>query len=230
MCRSRWILFLLLSSGLFAADRAPEVVKQTTPIYPPWLLGPALGQGDVVVDFVVTKEGRTAEVKALDPTNPLLRDAAVAAVKQWTFRPATHDGHSVACHMRVPIVFQMNGFLGSEYLDGHFTCVSAEAGGEVPTLISAAEPDFPGKLWRRGVGGKVVVDFTIRRDGTTSDTSVISASQPEFGESVVAAIKRFQFAMDPSYVGTPRVRLEVEFLSAEQQAIRKKSPSQRPQP
>lgn len=223
MRRSVLLSLFLLSTALFASDRIPQILKQTPPIYPPWLQGPVLGQGEIMVDFIVTQDGKTTEVKAVSTVNPLLEKAAVAAVKQWLFRPAMHDGHAVACRMRVPIIFAMNGFLGAEYLDGNFTCLNAKDAGEVPTLISAAEPEFPGKYWRHGIGGVVVADFTIQRNGSTSDVAIVSASEPEFGKSVLAAIARFQFAMDPSYVGTPRVRLEIEFLSTEEQALRKQS-------
>lgn len=213
-----FLLTLIFCALLHGADRLPEVVKQVPPIYPPWLIGPEIGQGEVLVGFVVTKEGRTTDVTVVRSVHPLLGPAAVAAVKQWRFRPGQKDGVPVSCSMQVPIVFVIEGFLGENYLSGHFTCLNSVEGAELPTLVVAVSPVYPGKHWRKGVDGTVAAEFGITPEGKTCDIRIVSASLPEFADSVVKAIPGFRFIMDPSYVGTPRVRLDLEFMSPVTQA------------
>lgn len=87
-------------------DVVPKVIYDPGPDYPkplnaidPWL------EGDVEVIFVVETDGSVVEAdgKAGDPR---LREAAVNAVKQWKFEPATHEGKPARCVMSVTITFQ----------------------------------------------------------------------------------------------------------------------------
>lgn len=209
-------LTLLLVGGVpaNAVERPPVVIRQVSPIYPPWLLGPEITEGEVIVAFVVTPEGKTTEVTSVRAMHPLLGRAAVAAVKQWTFRPGLRDGVAVNCRMQVPIVFSIEGFLGNRYLSGHFTCLNSSDGAELPTLVATVSPDYPGKYWRKNIDGAVVAEFAVTAEGKTTDIKIVSSSHPEFADSVAKAIPGFRFAIDPSYVGSPRVRLDLQFVSA----------------
>lgn len=205
------LLVAVLAGSLVAATKPPQVTKQESPIYPPWLMGPEIGMGEVIVDFVVTEKGTTANVRALRSPNELLSSAAVAAVKQWTFTPGEVDGVRSKFPMRVPIVFHFEGFLGEEYLDGEFTCVDQAAGAELPALIRSTRFPYPGKLWRNKVPGEVTGEFRIARDGSVKDVSIRSASHPEFEAVVKKSLPQLRFAMDPTYVGEPLVRLTLRF-------------------
>ncbi len=166
-----------------------------------------------MISFVVTKEGKTTDVTATKSPHPLLSQAAISAVKQWTFRPGRKDGVPVAMRMMVPVVFLLEGFLGEKFLSGEFTCLNAAEGRELPPLIGHASPVYPGKHWRGNVEGTVTAEFTITAEGKTSDLKILSASHPEFAESVTKFVASFRFAMDPTYVGNPRVALDLKFIS-----------------
>jgi TonB family protein len=51
-----------------------------------------LVNGSVVVSFVVDESGRPADIQVIEPLGFGLDENAIAAVKQWTFEPATADG------------------------------------------------------------------------------------------------------------------------------------------
>lgn len=68
-------------------------LKQVTPVYPP-VARNMRTSGIVRVEIIVDEKGDVAEV--LKTSGPaLLLSAARDAIKKWTFRPFTRDGHSV---------------------------------------------------------------------------------------------------------------------------------------
>jgi len=62
-------------------------------------------QGDVVLDLVIDKEGKVADLKVVSG-HPLLVQAAMDAVKQWRYRPYLVGGEAVAVDGRVTVKFQ----------------------------------------------------------------------------------------------------------------------------
>jgi len=58
-------------------------------------------QGTVVLSLIVTKEGRTADIKVTKTLTPGLDHQAIKAVSQWRFDPVIQDGE--ACPMRIAV-------------------------------------------------------------------------------------------------------------------------------
>jgi len=63
-------------------------------------------QGPVVLDVRIARDGAVQEVKLLSG-QPLLADAAIAAVKQWRFKPRTLQGHAVEMQTKITLNFKM---------------------------------------------------------------------------------------------------------------------------
>ena len=64
------------------------------------------GSRTVIVEFVVLKDGTVSDVHAAFGSNPLLNDAAVAAVaKSPKWEPGEHNGEKRNVKMTVPVVF-----------------------------------------------------------------------------------------------------------------------------
>jgi TonB family protein len=61
-------------------------------------------EGVVTLSFIVTKEGRTADIKVIKSLTPGLDQQAIKAVSRWTFEPATKDGEP--CPARVTTQMQ----------------------------------------------------------------------------------------------------------------------------
>jgi len=91
---------LLLEGGPIVP---PKLVKSVRPNAPPdAILGYVTG--DVAVDATVDPFGRVSSVKVLSgPAS--LRNAAVKAVKQYRYEPATQNGKPVSAHVNVTIQF-----------------------------------------------------------------------------------------------------------------------------
>jgi len=99
----------LASPEPVASDAAlvpPKLLKSVNPVYPPDAM---LGfiTGDVRVDAVVEPDGRIGALKILGGPM-LLRQAAVDALKQYEYAPATQGGRAVAAHVTVTVKFWFN--------------------------------------------------------------------------------------------------------------------------
>jgi protein TonB len=83
----------------------PELVERVVPEYPPRARELEI-EGQVLLEVVLDRRGRPeADIKVLKSVK-LLDAAAIAAVRQWRFRPARGgDGRAVRVVMEVPVRF-----------------------------------------------------------------------------------------------------------------------------
>ena len=85
--------------------REPVKVRDVAPAYPPLAVA-ARVQGAVVLQCVITTEGRVSEVVVVSG-HPLLDDAAVAAVRRWRYRPTLLNGEPVSVILTVTVTFSL---------------------------------------------------------------------------------------------------------------------------
>ena len=87
-------------------DSKPAVLTQVAPEYPAEAARQK-AQDVVVLQVLVDAAGRPQTIKVLRParTSGALDSAAEAAVRQWTFRPATKGGQPVACWFNLAVPF-----------------------------------------------------------------------------------------------------------------------------
>jgi protein TonB len=77
------------------------------PAYPQFALR-RRDQGSVMLRVNVSAQGTPTEVDlAATSGHPSLDNAAIAAVRQWRFNPATQAGTPVAAVAQVPVRFQL---------------------------------------------------------------------------------------------------------------------------
>jgi protein TonB len=101
-----------------AAPPTSEIIKEAIPLYQenPAPQYPRLAkrrgyQGTVVLDVLVTKAGKVAEVEVVQSSHySLLDKAAVSAVKKWRFKPGERGHKKVDMRVRVPIHFQVKNW------------------------------------------------------------------------------------------------------------------------
>jgi len=86
--------------------KAPRKVHDVAPVYPDVAKQAHVG-GIVVLEAVISPEGRVSDVKVLKGS-PLLDDAAVSAVKEWTYSPTLLNGVPVAVVMTVTVNFKLS--------------------------------------------------------------------------------------------------------------------------
>lgn len=98
------------AAGPFLVTRAeaqvvpPRPLEHAQPELPRNRFGRSM-EGWVVLRYTVLADGRTADVRVLDRMPPQLIDRnAVAAVKAWTFEPATAGGKPIEWHNNESVV------------------------------------------------------------------------------------------------------------------------------
>jgi protein TonB len=80
-----------------------QLVSRRNPDYPP-LAKQAGAHGEVVLMAVIGADGKVKDVKVVQG-HPLLRNAAVAAVKQWVYKPTFLNGKAVESESRIVLNF-----------------------------------------------------------------------------------------------------------------------------
>jgi protein TonB len=86
-------------------DRAPEPIVQPAPI------APKVTDRDnadliVVIEFIVSADGRVLNAMATNNADRRFEQAAVSGVSKWKFRPGIKAGRKVNTRMAVPIIFK----------------------------------------------------------------------------------------------------------------------------
>ena len=80
-----------------------------------------------------------------------------------------------------------------------------------PKVLSAHFPDYPPALRRAEISGRVVVRFTVEKDGSVSDPSVQGSPPEELAALALSAIARWKFS-PPTKNGVPvRARVTQPF-------------------
>ena len=87
-------------------EQKPELIKFVNPVYPEMARRAGL-QGQVIMAFIVTREGRVAEPRVLKGPE-IFRAAALETVRQFLFEPAMQNDRGVAVRMTIPIRFSLH--------------------------------------------------------------------------------------------------------------------------
>jgi TonB family protein len=87
-------------------EELPEVVNRVAPVFPQEARERRV-DGTVQVQALVGEDGRVKEVR-VTKSIPELDAAALAAVRQWIFKPALSKGKPVAVWVAVPVRFSLN--------------------------------------------------------------------------------------------------------------------------
>lgn len=100
--------FLPGSGDFVAVEQEPVIVKRVQPSYPDMAKQTGL-EGMVVVRILVLKDGTVKDVIVVRPsgTNSGFEEAAIAACKQWIFKPAIQNQKPVSVWVNYPIKFSI---------------------------------------------------------------------------------------------------------------------------
>jgi protein TonB len=87
-------------------EELPEAITKVAPQYPD-LAREASVDGTVMVQALVGKDGHVKDTRVVKSI-PMLDAAAVAAVRQWVFKPALSNNKPVAVWVAVPVKFTLH--------------------------------------------------------------------------------------------------------------------------
>jgi len=157
-----------LPSGTVAGDREPVLIKHVQPARPA-PAAKAKVTGVVPVEAVVGKDGHVKSATAVRGS-PLLRQAAVDAVMQWTYTPAWRNGSPVETGILVAVSFLQDAPVPGPALPGS----DWSSGG--PRSIHRVPPVYPPELHR--ISGTVRIEATVGLDGRMVKAKAISGPTP----------------------------------------------------
>ena len=221
------------SSEILGYDKVelkPKLLHGVPPVYPEMARKEKL-QGKVFLKFMVNVDGSVSDVKVLrtavyadssgsdmsvlpgPKVSMLFRHAAIAAILQFRFKPAEHNGKVVPIWMTQPITFQLlnDKFDVKEIVDkvnvqevvkktdkyvlriGRRVDVLAYDEVEVkPHPIDIVTPVYPEEAKKKKIEGKVTLKVVVDVDGSVSDVSVLKG--PEiFRQASIDAALQFRF-------------------------------------
>jgi TonB family protein len=142
-CRSIAKLLLFCSCGLVTAH-AQQVIQVTAkmiqehtdhrvfPFYPP-IAKAARVQGTVVLDLRIGTTGRIESIKVVNGP-PMLQQAAIDCVKQWTFHPFEKDGIPVVATGQYNIIFTLGDQSSTTVSQGSPPSTSPTSSASVKTV------------------------------------------------------------------------------------------------
>lgn len=105
-------MLLALGGGagqaLAAHDVAPSVVEGAPPVFPEGA-PPSSEPVRVVLRLELDAHGKLQGVEVIESAGKIFDQAAISAVRGWTFRAATRDGEPIKSRIKVALVFEPHG-------------------------------------------------------------------------------------------------------------------------
>jgi protein TonB len=86
-------------------DELPEAITKVAPAYPDEAREQGT-EGMAIVQALVGRDGLVVDARVVQPSPPF-DEAALAAVREWTFKPARSNGKPVAVWVAVPVKFTL---------------------------------------------------------------------------------------------------------------------------
>jgi TonB family protein len=86
--------------------KSAMIIRQKQPIYPEAAQAAGI-EGHVIMAAIITKEGVPTALRVVNSADPMLVDAAMEAVKQWRYMPATLNAHPVAVSTTITVNFSL---------------------------------------------------------------------------------------------------------------------------
>lgn len=150
------------------------VADKVDPVYPP-LARQARIQGTVVLHVIIGKDGGIATLDLVSG-HPMLAPAAIAAVKQWKYRPYLLNGEPVEVDTQILINFTLDGSGGAAPNDAASS--TPPSGDSAAQALSAAG----GTVTSTPAAPRIAVPQRIRVSQGVASGMAISKVPPRYPE------------------------------------------------
>jgi TonB family protein len=209
----------------------PSVVSRVLPGYPASERGSAFS-GDIDVETVVSTTGSVIHAWATppDPGAAACHAAALAAAREWRFRPALlGNGTPLPVLVLLRMTFKgPRGNAAPETSAKLMTVPRVPARAKVPAfafqsvppgtglgLIRSVQPQYTAQALQRSVQGAVTLNILVLPDGTVGEVTVAKSLDRQYGldEEAIAAARYWLFepAIDAGSPVAVRTTLVLEF-------------------
>lgn len=195
----------------------PEPLTRVTPERPKSEGAEVIGEA--LIECTIGEDGTIAEAAVKSATRPELGEAALVALRQWTFKPGTRDGHAAPMRIQVPFAFRsslearIEAFVKrAVFVTLTEPVVSAEQLGVWPNAKQLMEARYPEELKGSGKRGKAVVAVVVDRQGKVINPKVIKATYPEFALPALVTAAAMDFEPVKGKDGKPMlVSMQLQF-------------------
>ena len=180
----------------------PLLNTWVAPVYPAKALADRM-PARIRVRFIVDDQGAVAKARVLESSNEAFNDAAVQAILQWRFAPATEGGKTTAKCMEVTVPFDPPDPKAKTKFDPHTPPAWTYTAVPSPTTKAAQKTDksavYPSALLPLMLRGEVQVSFTVDPEGRIRAPRVLQTTHPDFVAPALAAMSEWTFR--PAYQG-----------------------------
>ncbi len=193
ICAALWVLTacgLLMAGDAVPADsqKRPKILKKVNPVYPEEALRQKI-EGKVVIEATTDEKGNVVAAKVLPAKNPqpLLEEAALAAVKQWKYEPFLIDGKAKGMIFTVTMNFALNKEKKAALILGDSK--------RRPKILKKVNPVYPEEAVRQKIEGKVLIGATCDEKGDVVAAKVLPAENPQplLEEAALAAVRQWKY-------------------------------------
>lgn len=188
--------------------------KATPPGEYPSLLSERKFGGRVKFGCTISAEGRVLAPRIIVSSHVAFVLPALAALQQWEFAPAMQGDLAVAGPVKGVVTFDpLEGQLAEVLTLNGISAPDGSTVATAPEIVAVADPVWPLEALLKGEAGSATVEFTVTETGMVTELSLIDATQPEFGQSLLAAMQGWLFnpAIDQNHVVAVRLRRHVDF-------------------
>jgi len=156
-------------------------------------------EGQVTVEFVVEADGTVSREHAAEGSDPVFSPAALAAVKQWRFKPALENAKPVASAMAAVIPFSRDQLGKKPGIRPPAEFEPRPLKSEPPQPQGSIDPGYPQELEEARLSGAVRLHFTVDAEGQARNAKILFASHPAFVEAALQALAQAKF--NPAHQG-----------------------------
>jgi TonB family protein len=179
------------------------------PVYPPNALK-SRQSGMVNVRLIVDDTGRVTAARALEDSDQEFIEPALAAVKTWSFSPATEDGRAIVCCLETLVMF--SPAIGQQKeTPGHLppeAQVLTPAARTAPRARVSPPGNYPDILLERKFGGLILFACRVTPDGKIEQPRILAASHVDFVLPALASLQHWEF--EPAMQGDIAVAASVD--------------------
>ena len=185
-----------------------KLTKFVEPLFPAFVRYEGIPEGVVTLAVSRTAAGEPADILVLNSSHPGFTNAAVRAVKQWRFAPATSPEQLASRIVRVG--FKLEGVVimapfaidqlnqaradRRDWLTAPVKIPSVDASSGSAASRNQPMPAYPAALAGKGQEGRVAVKFYVDQDGKVRLPEIIEATDPEFAAAALNAVSQWRYA------------------------------------
>ena len=168
--------------------KAPVAVHRVEPLYPDEARQARIS-GIVILETTIDRNGVMKDVRVLKPLPFGLSQAAVDAVKQWSFKPGTKNGEPVDVISNLTINFML------EKPDPGSADAPLRVGGDVqaPVAIEKVEAAYTEEARNARISGIIILEVVIGRDGLVKKASVLKPLPFGLDQAAIDAVTQWKF-------------------------------------